>query len=202
MADEISGGAGPGPRRGRTALLVLVAAAVVVAGIAGLRRGVEPPEGAPPASPPVVQMPRLPGQVEPAPTGPLPAVPVLALGRVCQPVHTDGRTTLDVSFTLVNSDDRTVTLVRLTPHFPVPGLRGLSTELRSGSCAAAGPTLRTGIVRGHGAVLATLRLGLPRTCPQAIPVEATLTERRPDGRLVTAGVHLLNDLGDVAFTTC
>jgi hypothetical protein len=50
-------------------------------------------------------------------------------------------------------------------------------------------------------MLVALRLGLPPTCPAPYPVEADLTERR-DGRTVTAGVHLLNDLGGIHFTTC
>jgi hypothetical protein len=203
MGDEISGGAGPAPRRTRTALLVLVAVAVVVAGVVSLRRGVQEPLARPPASPPVVQMPPLPGQVEPAaPTGPLPPVLELSLGQVCQPVRTDGRTTLDVSFTLVNTVDRPVTLVRVTPSFPLPGLRARSTEIHSGSCTTTGRTLTGGAVPGRGTVLVILRLGLLGECPTPLPVEATVTERRVGGRVVTGNVRLLNDLGTLYFTSC
>ena len=201
MGDEIGSDTAPTSRRTRALLAGLVAAAVVVAGVVALRRGVDPVEVRPPASPPAVQMPSLPGQLEPAPTESLPAVPALLVSEVCQPLRTDGRTTLDVSFTLVNTLARPVTLVRITPVFPLPGLRALSTEYRAGSCAAPGAPLHTGDVRGGGTLLVVLRLGLPPTCPAPYPVEADLTERR-DGRTVTAGVHLLSDLGGVRFTTC
>jgi hypothetical protein len=199
VGDEISGPAGPPPRRARTALLVLVAAAVVVAGVVSLRRGVQPPELQPPAGPAVAQMPPLPGQ--PGPSESFPPVPALLVAETCRPPHTDGRTRLDVSFTLVNTAARPVTLVRITPVFRLSGLRELSTEYRSGTCAAPGPPLHTGDVRAHGSMLVVLRLRLPSTCPAPFPVEADLTERR-DGRTITAGIHLLNDLGDIHFTTC
>jgi hypothetical protein len=201
MGDEIGSDARPTSRRTRVLLAWLVAAAVLVAGVVALRRGVDPVEVRPPASPPAAQMPSLPGQVGPAPTESLPPVPALLLSEVCQPLRTDGRTTLDVSFTLVNTVRRPVTLVRIKPVFPRPGMRELSTEYRAGSCGAPGPALRTGEVRSGGTMLVALRLGLPPTCPAPYPVEADLTERR-DGRTVTAGVHLLNDLGGIHFTTC
>lgn len=201
MGDEISGPTGPPSRRARTAVLVLIAGAVAVAGVVSLRRGVQPPEPRPPASPAVAQTPRLPGQLEPAPTESLPPVPAFLVAEVCRPPRTDGRTRLDVAFTLVNTTARPVTLVRIVPALPLPGLRALGTEYRSGSCAAPGPPLPTGDVRAHGSLLVVLRLGLPASCPAALPVEADLTERR-DGRTVTAGIHLLSDLGDIRFTTC
>jgi hypothetical protein len=200
MSDEVSGGPGPGPRRPRTALLVLVAVAVVVAGVVSLRRGVDPVRARPPASPPAAQMPAPPGQPGSSPE-PLPAVPALLAGPVCQPLRTDGRSRLDVSFTLVNTLARPVTLVRITPVLPLGGLRELSTEYRSGTCTAPGAPLRTRNVRTGGTLLVVLRLALPSTCPAAYPVEADLTEHR-DGRTVTAGIHLLSDLGNVRFTTC
>lgn len=201
MGDEIGNDAAPIPRRTRTLLAGLVAAVLVVAGVIALRRGVDPVAVQPPASPPAAQMPSLPGQLAPPPTGPLPAVPALNVGEVCQPLRTDGRSRLDVTFTLVNSLPRPVTLVRITPVFVLPGLRTLSTEYRVGSCAAAGPPLRSRDVRGAGTLLVVFRLALPPTCPAPYPVEADLTERR-DGRTVTAGVHLLSDLGSVHFATC
>jgi hypothetical protein len=182
-------------------LLVLVAAAVVVAGVVSLRRGVEPVRVRPPASPPAAQMPAPPGRVEPVPPEPLPAVPALLVGEVCQPLRTDGRSRLDVSFTLVNSVPGPVTLIRVTPVFPLAGLRELSTEYRGGTCNAPGAPLRTGDVPAGGTLLVVLRLALPPTCPAPYPVEADLTERR-GGHTATAGIHLLNDLGTVRFTTC
>jgi hypothetical protein len=201
MGDEIGNDAAPTSRRTRAVLAGLVAAAVVVAGVIALRRGVDPVEVQPPASPPAAQMPSPPGQLGPAPTGSLPAVPALLVSEVCRPLRTDGRSRLDVTFMLVNSLPRPVTLVRITPVFPLPGLRALSTGYQAGSCSAAGPPQRTGVVRGGGTLLVVLRLALPPTCPAPYPVEAELTERR-DGRTVTAGVHLLSDLGGVHFTTC
>jgi hypothetical protein len=196
VSDEVSGGPGPGPGRPRTALLVLVAAAAIVAGVVSLRHGVEPVRARPPASPPVAQMPSPPGQV-----GSFPPVPALLVGEVCQPLRTDGHSRLDVAFTLVNSAPAPVTLIRIRPALPLGGLRELSTEYRAGTCAAAGAPLRTGDVRPGGTMLVVLRLALPPTCPAPYPVEADLTERRA-GRTVTAGVHLLSDLGNVRFTTC
>jgi hypothetical protein len=200
VGDEIGSEARPVSRRTRVLVAGLVAAAVVVAGVVALRRGVDPVE-APPAGPPAAQMPRLPGQLGPSPTGSLPPVPALLVSEVCQPVHTDGRTVLDVSFALVNTLARPVTLVRITPVLPLGGLRERSTEIHSGSCLRPGPKLRTGEIAGHAAALVVFRLALPPTCPAPLPVEADLTERR-DGRMITAGVHLLSDLAGIHFTTC
>jgi hypothetical protein len=197
VGDEIGGPGGPPPRHARVALLVLVVAAVVVAGVVSLRRGVEPVQVEPPAGPPAVQMPPPPGQLAP-PTG---ALPALSVGELCRPVRTDGRTRLGVSFTLVNTLDNPVTLVRVEPVFPLRGLRALSTEIRSGSCAAPGPPVRTGEIRGHGTVLAVFLLGLPPTCPAPLPVQARVAERRGTSPVV-ATVPLLNDLGTLHFTTC
>jgi hypothetical protein len=170
MGDEIGSGAAPPPRRARALLVGLVVAAVVVAGVVALRRGVDPVEVQPPASPPAAQMPRPPGQL--APTEELPPVPALTVAQVCRPLRTDGRTTLDVRFTLVNTLAQPVTLVRITPVFPLRGLRALRTEIRSGTCAASGPPLPTGAIGGHAAALVSFRLGLPPTCPTPLPVEA------------------------------
>ena len=201
MGDEIGNDAPPPAHRTRALVAWLVAAAVIVAGVVALRRGVDPVEGRPTASPPAGQMPSLPGQLGPAPTESQPPVLALLVSEVCQPLRTDGRTTLTVSFTLTNTLGRPVTLVRIAPVFPLSGLRGLSTDYRAGSCAHPRPPSHTGDVRGGGTLLVVLRLGLPPTCPAPYPVEADLTERR-DGRTVTAGVHLLSDLGGVRFTTC
>jgi hypothetical protein len=200
VGDEISGAPGPGSRRSRTALLVLLAAAVVVAGVVSLRRGVEPLEVRAPTSPPAAQMPPLPGQVPPAATGPL-EVPALSVGEVCQPPRTDGRTRLDLSFTLVNTVDRPVTLVRVEPLFPLAGLRALATELRSGSCTAPGPKLRSDEVRGRGTMLVVFRLGLPTTCPAPLPVQATVAVRL-GSRHTATDFPLLSDLGGIHFATC
>jgi hypothetical protein len=203
VGDEVSSGRGGGPRRPPTALLVLLAAAVVVAGVVSLRHGVEPvrPPASAPASSPAVQMPAPPGELSSPATEPLPEVPALMVGQVCGPLRTDGRSRLDVTFMLVNTLPRAVTLLRVKPVFPLAGLRQLSTEYRSGTCADRGPPLRAGEVRAGGTLLVVLRLALPPTCPAPYPVEVDLTERR-DGRTVTAGLHLLNDLGNVHFTTC
>src|SRR3569623_121101 len=104
MGDEIVNEPAPTSRRTRALVAGLVAAAVVVAGVVALRRGIDPVAVQPPASPPAAQMPSLPGQLEPGqpaptPTGPLPAVPALLLDEVCQPLHTDGHSRLDVTFT-------------------------------------------------------------------------------------------------------
>ena len=200
MRDEIGNGARPISRRTRVLVASLVAAAVGVAGVVALRRGVDPVAVRPPASPPVAQMPPLPGQLVPAPTGPLPPVPALAVGTVCPP-RTDGRTRLDVSFTVVNTLNAPVTLVRAEPRFPLSGLRSLSTQVRTGSCARPGPPVHTDTVSAAGTVLVVFLLGLPPTCPAALPVGATLYELRGTHG-TRAAVPLFNDLGGIHFTTC
>jgi hypothetical protein len=200
MGDEIGSDAPPTSRRTRVLAAWLVAAAVVVAGIVALRRGVDPVEGRPPASPPAAQMPSLPGQLSPSPTGPLPPVPALAVGTVC-PARTDGRTRLDVSFTVVNTQNAPVTLVRAEPRFPLAGLRSISTQVRTGSCARPGPPVHTDTVAAAGTVLVVFLLGLPATCPAPLPVGATLYELRGTHSAIAA-VPLFNDLGGIHFTTC
>jgi len=200
MGDEIGNDPAPTSRRTRALLAGLVAAAVVVAGVIALRRGVDPVAVQPPASPPAAQMPSLPGQLVPSPTGPLPPVPALSVGTVC-PARTDGRTRLDVSFTVVNTLDEPVTLVRAEPRFPLPGLRSISTEVRSGRCAGPGPPVHTDTVPGGGTVLVVFRLGLPPTCPAPLPVGAMLFERRGT-HSISAAVPLFNDLGGIRFATC
>jgi hypothetical protein len=201
MGDEIGSDAPATSPRTRVVVAWLVAAAVLVAGLVALRRGVDPVGVRPPASPPAAQMPSLPGQLGPSVAESLPPVPALLVSEVCRPLRTDGRSRLDVSFTVVNTIQRPVTLVRITPVFPLAGLRELSTDYRAGSCATPGPPVHDRDVRSGGSLLVELQLALPPTCPAPYPVEADLTERR-DGRTVTAGVHLLNDLGGIHFTTC
>ena len=200
MGDEVGGDAPPTSRRPRALVTWLVVAAVIVAGVVALRRGVDPVEVRPPASPPAAQMPSLPGQLGPSPTGPLPPVPALSVGTVC-PARTDGRTRLDVSFTVVNTLNAPVTLVRAEPRFPLAGLRSISTQVRTGSCARPGPPVHTDTVPGRGTVLVVFQLGLPATCPAPLPVGATLYERR-GAHSASAPVPLFNDLGGIRFTTC
>lgn len=193
MGDEISGGA-PAPARhpARTALIVLAAAAVVVAGIVSLRRGVDPPAVSAPASPPAAQMPRPPGQLAPP-------EPELELVRLCHPVRTDGHSMLTVAFTLRNIAAEPVNVVKVIPLL-FPGLRWVGTQIQDGTCGAPGADL--GVVPEHGTALATLHLELPPTCPAPIPIEVTVTEQHADGRLVDGRVHLLDDLGGIHFSTC
>jgi len=200
VGDEIGNDAPPTSRRTRVLLAWLVAAAVVVAGVVALRRGVDPVEAPPPASPPAAQMPRLPGQLGPSPTGPLPPVPALSVGTVCPP-RTDGRTRLDVSFTVVNTVPESVSLVRAEPRFPLGGLRAISTQVRSSDCARPGPPVHTDTVPGRGTVLVVFLLRLPPTCPTPLPIGATLHELR-GAHAGTAAVPLFTDLGGIHFTTC
>ena len=200
MGDEIGNDAPPTSRRTRVLLAWLVVAAVVVAGVVALRRGVDPVEAPRPASPPAAQMPRLPGQLGPPHTGPLPPVPALSVGTVC-PARTDGRTRLDVSFTVVNTLPESVSLVRAEPRFPLGGLSAISTQVRSGSCARPGPPVHTDTVPGRGTVLVVFLLRLPPTCPTPLPIGATLHELRGT-HAGTVAVPLFNDLGGIHFTTC
>lgn len=194
MADEISGGP-PVRRPARTVLLVLVAVAVIVAGLMGLRRG----EPARPVAAPTT--PAFSYEPEPVPTGLPPAVGALGLRGLCA-VRSDYRTTLEVEFALENSTAAPVTLVAVTPRLPLGGLRVRGTSVRSGSCRDTGAAVReAGAVPGRGIVVVTFRLGLPATCPQALPVLATVRDRAA-GRDVTAEVTLLADLGGIRFETC
>jgi hypothetical protein len=184
VADEISGG-GPVPTRhpARTALVVLVAAVAVVAGIASLRRGIDEPVASAPT--PSVRF-----------SAP---VPQLDLGAVCSPVRTDGHSTLTVAFTVRNVSADPVGVVKIVPLL-FPGLRWLETQVQDGSCRAPGADL--GRVPAHGTALATMHLELPQTCPAPIPIEVTVTEQHADGQLVDGRLHLLDDLGALHFTTC
>jgi hypothetical protein len=185
---------------------VLVAAAVVVAGVVSLRRGVDPPELRPPASPPVAQLPRPPGQ----PLTPLPPTPVLAFGDVCRPIRPAGPSALDVSFSLRNNSDAPVALTEVAPRLPLAGLRERGYTVRSGGCDQRGRPLadnRTAPARPvevppTAFVVATLHFALPDECPKPYPVLAVVTERTGRADPISTEYPLLADLGEVSFPNC
>jgi hypothetical protein len=194
VADEISGGS-PAPRPARTVLFVLVLAALVIAGVVSLRRGRPEPAAAPTPTPIPPAF-----SYDPGPPVVPPPVGALALRGLCA-VRSDYRTTLEVEFALENTTAVPATLVSVTPLLPLAGLRVRGTALRGGTCRDRGPARTAGAVPGRGIVVVTFRLGLPPTCPQALPVQATVRDRSARGDL-TSQVTLLSDLGGIRFETC
>jgi hypothetical protein len=196
VADEISGGP-PAPGRGRTALITVVVAAVAVAGVLALRRGTDP---APVAGPTAAVIPPPPLETLTASPG---RPPGLALTEVCQPYGTDGRSSLTVSFTLVNTTSVPIMLVALTPVLPLHGITPRGVEMRTGGCSGTGPRFAAGgRVDVGGTIRATFRFALPAECPAANPVLAGVRERTDPGPVRDWTYTVFNDLGRVPLTTC
>lgn len=192
MADEISGGP-PARSRSRTGLIVLVVAVLAVVGVLALRRGrPEPPVATPtPAPLPVAEDEVTPGP----PTG-------LVVSEVCKPVATDRRTTLTVSFTLVNTTGRPIELLSVTPVVPLHTITSRGVEVRTGGCSGTGPRFAGGRIDVGGTVRATFRFGLPAECPAANTVLADVRQRIDRGPVRSEVQTVLNDLGGLELATC
>jgi hypothetical protein len=124
----------------------------------------------------------------------------LDLGRICQPV-TDGRTSLDVSFYLVNVSTSAVTLMDVEPLLPLAGLRLRGPNRAGGSCEHPGSEAPGGLLAPGGRQLITMRFRLPKTCPQPYPVQARV-RLRVNQMVGTTTVPVYADLGAVEFNTC
>jgi hypothetical protein len=128
-----------------------------------------------------------------------PAAPFVAVGDIC-PVVTDHRHVLTVSFTLVGLTPELVRVTGVEPVLPLGGLRPLATTVEGGTCVRPHSVVNRVVLPSEG-LLVTMRLALPKGCPQAFPVMANIHEL-VDGRPVIDGVPVLSDLGNVTFVTC
>jgi hypothetical protein len=191
VPDELSSD----PVRGRTLLVGLAVVVAAGAGILALRDGVWPaPAPAPaPSLSPYESPPPLPTESPVPPTA-------LAYEDLCD-VTTDGRTTLRVVFSLVNTAPAEVTLLGVTPFLPLRGLTATGTEVRGGSCAQPGGPLPRGVVASQGGAVVTMDFRLPAQCPKPYPVQARVRERS-GGTVRTGEVTPLADLGRYEFRTC
>ena len=134
---------------------------------------------------------------------PSPTAPVVAdfnLGTLCRPV-TDGRTTLLVSFTVINLSPATVRVTGIEPVLPLGGLRVVSSDVASGSCGAPRVAPAGLDVVSGASLLVTFRFLLPPGCPQALPVQAGVKVQTQAG-VVADVVPVYPDLGSIAFHTC
>jgi hypothetical protein len=179
------------------ALVVLVAVGLAVAGVAGLRRGVDEPVAAPSPTR--------------SPAASLPPTPVIAFGDVCRPIRTAGPDALDISFSLRNNSSRPATLVAVDPLLPLNGLLERGYTIRAGTCPATGRTLtdnrlgraRPVEVEPAGWVVATLHFALPPGCPAPYPVQAVVYEMSgPGAAPISTRYPVLPDLGEVRFPNC
>ena len=138
-----------------------------------------------------------------SPGSPSPTAPVVAdfnLGTLCRPV-TDGRTTLLVSFTVINLGQATAKVTGVEPVLPLGGLRVVSTDVASGDCGAPRVAPAGLDVVSGGSLLVSFRFLLPAGCPQALPVQVGIQVQTRTG-VVADVVPVYPDLGSIAFHTC
>jgi len=179
-------------------LLGLLTVFALGAAVLGLRGGLDGPAPAPVPTP----TPSLSPYVSPPPTPTASPAPVtaLAFGALCD-VVTDGRTTLTVSFSLVNTAAEPVRLARVTPLAPLGEPRPGRVTVRAGDCGRPGGPLTGDLVPARGRAVVAMDFALPPRCPRPYPIQAVVRELR-DGRIGTLEVALLNDLGGYDFATC
>jgi hypothetical protein len=127
-------------------------------------------------------------------------VNAVTVRQVCEPA-TDGRTTLDVTFVIENVTTRLLVIDAVTPLLPLDGLRAGGVDYAAGTCERPRPLTGGRVMPPDGGLLVTFHFGLPDTCPQPLPVQATVTVSSTGG-FVRDRVSVLNDLGAVAFDTC
>lgn len=124
----------------------------------------------------------------------------LDLGRIC-PAVTDGRTTLAVSFTLVNVSHISVTVMDVEPVLPIGGLRPRGANTAGGTCEDPGMEAPGGLLHPGATQLITMRFRLPKECPQPFPVQARV-RLRVNQMVGTTTVAVYSDLGSVDFDRC
>jgi hypothetical protein len=135
--------------------------------------------------------------VQPVPEDPRLA---LAIGFVCA-ASTDGRTSLTVSFEVVNISSNDVTVLTVNPLLPLNGLRPVGKATAGGNCARPGSDPVGGLLPAGEQRLFTMRFRLPKECPQPLPVQASVNLRV--GQMVgTTTVPIFADLGAVKFDSC
>jgi hypothetical protein len=124
----------------------------------------------------------------------------LNIGLVC-PAITDGRRSLSVSFELVNIGSTSVTVLGVKPLLPLAGLRPVGTTKSGGSCGEPGRNPTGGILFAGQKELFTMMFQLPKNCPKALPVQASV-RLRVNQMVGTTTVPVFSDLGSVEFVTC
>lgn len=156
----------------------------------------------------LIQVPAASAQAAPPTLSPTEAALLLHSGLVSAqeicPIVTDHRTALAISLVLRNDTQVTERLQGLSLALPMAGVVTKSVVVRSGTCAQpfGSPVRPSGQVLPAGTtVLATLHLGLPKVCPQPMPVRLDVTVSI-GGNVRAEQLSLFNDLGSVRFDTC
>jgi hypothetical protein len=124
----------------------------------------------------------------------------LQLGRIC-PAVTDGRTTLIVSFNLVNVSTTPITVMDVRPVMPIGGLRPRGPNTAGGTCEHPGSEAPGGLLAPGATQLVTMRFRLPEDCPQAFPVEVRI-RLRVHQMVGTTTVPVHSELGSINFDSC
>lgn len=160
------------------------------------------------AAPSAIAQPALPTDAAPISLSPTQAALQLHAGYVSAPsvcpVSTDHRTTLSITLVLRNDTQVTERVEGLAPALPLGGLVDQGVVIRSGSCQVpfGKPVKADGQVLPAGTtILVTLHLGLPRTCPQPLPVGLDVT-LSISGDVRAESLSLFDDLGSIPFATC
>lgn len=117
-------------------------------------------------------------------------------------VRTDGRSWLDVSFVLANTGNVAVTLQKVWASLPIAGLEPTGATLAGGTCSRRTPVPWHRRLEVGASALVTLTFALPASCPQPIPMEATLTVETDGGQHSTHVVPVLQDLGQLPLVRC
>ena len=198
---------------------VIIAVAIVVALVSMLGRhhasSAGPTTPLPTLSPlpgPAATSSAAPASTAPAITDP-PTTPAAAVlegppglveqGAVCRPIQLTP-TSLSVSFLLLNPTAHTEKLVSIAERLPMGGLKPQGTYVRSGTCTAIPGALRkpAGLVLKPGNyTIVVMNFGLPDSCPQPVPVGATVVVTGSQGPIVNS-LPVFGDLGDVQFENC
>lgn len=117
-------------------------------------------------------------------------------------VRTDGRSWLDVSFVLANTGSVAVTLQKVWASLPIAGLEPTGAILAGGTCSRHTPQPWHRRLDVGRSALVTLTFALPASCPQPIPMEATLVVETDKGKRSTHVVPVLQDLGQLPLVRC
>ena len=202
VVEELDSGGGGEPSHLGPAAWVAIALACLVGGVLLLSgpRGSTPRVAEPAFTLPVQTFSAVPipgPSVQPVPDDPS---LTLNIGLVC-PATTDGRKTLSVSFVLVNIGGTDVTLLSVRPRLPLPGLQPIGKTTTGGTCAQPGTQVGGGLLAPGEQRMFTMRFRLPKDCPQALPVQATV-RLRVNQMVGTTTVPVFSDLGSLHFVTC
>jgi hypothetical protein len=177
------------PRWATAAVLALVVAAGAVA---VLRDNGDPPVEPTPA--PTSSRPRV------VPTED-PLTMITSSHGAC--TETDHRRRLTVTFGVVNLSSESVIVRKVTPVLPLDGLRLIGRSVGVAACGEVQSNDGSRVLTAGRSLAVSFTFRLPKKCPAAYPVHATVTVSRIDGaRQVANAVPVLNDLGSVEFEQC